>query len=298
MMNIPTELLRTLIAVVDLRSFTKAAHSLGVTQPAVSAQIKRLQVLLGYDLLDKSAPGGSLTPRGHEVVTAARRILALNDELLRSIGGGSKAETLRVSIPGDFAGARVPPVLARFRKRWPHVRFNVSAASFDRMVQQLMQGEIDLAIGVMKTKPAIEARHLWLDQAVWVRSAATRIDPHGPVPLVSFGEDCACRQSAVQALSRIGRECDFVFASRGIVSLEAAVVAGLGVMVLPRSRVELTSLAIWEDAPLPKLPQLYCGVFLREGDSRPELLELADDLAAVLRPQLQVADSGSARASG
>ena len=63
-MNIPTELLRTLVSVVDQRSFTKAAHSLGVTQPAVSAQVKRLQFLLGYEILDKSAPGVSLTPRG------------------------------------------------------------------------------------------------------------------------------------------------------------------------------------------------------------------------------------------
>src|SRR5262245_21803671 len=56
MTNIPTDLLRTLVSVVDLRSFTKAAHSLGVTQPAVSAQIKRLQQMLEADLLDKSAP--------------------------------------------------------------------------------------------------------------------------------------------------------------------------------------------------------------------------------------------------
>ena len=53
MQNIPTDLLRTLVAVVNLRSFTKAAQSLGVTQPAVSAQVKRLQFLLGYELLDR-----------------------------------------------------------------------------------------------------------------------------------------------------------------------------------------------------------------------------------------------------
>jgi DNA-binding transcriptional LysR family regulator len=68
MTNIPTDLLRTLVAVVDLRSFTKAAARLGVTQPAVSSQIKRLQCLLGGELLDRSVQGISLTPHG-EMVT-------------------------------------------------------------------------------------------------------------------------------------------------------------------------------------------------------------------------------------
>jgi len=297
MLNIPTDLLRTLVAVVDLRSFTKAAQSLGVTQPAVSAQIKRLQFLLGYELLDKSAPGVSLTARGQDVVNAARQMLSINDEIIRVGGGIPSTQTLRVGIPGDFAGARLPAALASFRKRWPHVRFNVGAASFEQMVRELKQGDLDLAVAVLKSEPAIQARHLWLDQAVWVRSDATRIESSGPVPLVSFGEDCACRHSAVQALARLGRECDFVFASRGIVSLEAAVVAGLGVMVLPRSRVELTSLSVWEDAPLPNLPELYCGIFLREGDTRVELEELADAIAAVLRPQLRVAEAGNAAAA-
>ena len=64
-------------------------------------------------------------------------------------------------------------------------------------------------------------------------------------------------------------------------------------MVLPRSRVAQTSLAIWEDAPLPELPELYCGIFLREGGNRPALEELADDIALVLRPQLEVTDGGT-----
>src|SRR5919198_2538060 len=116
MLNIPTELLRTLVSVVDQRSFTRAAQSLGVTQPAVSAQIKRLQFLLGYELLDKSAPGVSLLPRGEMVVPHARRMLAVNDQIAQLGGGRPRAQTLRVGIPGDFAGTRIPATLAQFRK--------------------------------------------------------------------------------------------------------------------------------------------------------------------------------------
>ena len=98
MMNIPTDLLRTLVAVVDLRSFTKAAQSFGVTQPAVSAQIKRLQFLLGFELLAESAPGVSLTPRGQEVVSGARRMLAINDQILNMTSGTPTVQALRINI--------------------------------------------------------------------------------------------------------------------------------------------------------------------------------------------------------
>lgn len=285
MMNIPTDLLRTLVAVVDLRSFTKAAQSFGVTQPAVSAQIKRLQFLLGFELLDKSAPGVSLTLRGQEVVKAARQMLSINDHILSLTSGGHAARTLRVCIGGDFIGARIPTLLANFRKRWPFVRFIVNGASFEQVQRGLQMGELDLAITVAKSEPSIPSRHLWTEPAVWVRSEATQIDPHLPVPLVSLGEDCSCRHVAVQALKRVGRNCEFVFTSRSIVGLEAAVLAGMGVMVLPRSRVADTGLMVWENAPLPTLSDLYCGVFLREGSNWTPLEELADEIGATLRPR-------------
>src|SRR5690348_406524 len=101
MTNIPTELLRTLIAVVDLRSFTKAAQSLGVTQPAVSAQIKRLQLLLDCELFDKSAPGVSLTSSGELLVNYARRILSLNDQIVEMAVPGLGVRPLRLGVPGD-----------------------------------------------------------------------------------------------------------------------------------------------------------------------------------------------------
>src|SRR3954464_1881825 len=104
MTNIPTDLLRTLIAVVDLRSFTKAAQSLGVTQPAVSAQIKRLQFLLGCELFDKSAPGISLTRNGESIVAHARRLLAINDEILTLSEPQLASRRIRMGTPGDLSG--------------------------------------------------------------------------------------------------------------------------------------------------------------------------------------------------
>src|SRR5215831_5665631 len=103
MSNIPTELLRTFVAVVDMRSFTRAAQSLGITQPAVSAQVKRLQQLLGGDLLDKSAPGVLLTLMGESVLGSARRLLAINDQILNLTAvPPAEPHIIRVGLPGNF----------------------------------------------------------------------------------------------------------------------------------------------------------------------------------------------------
>jgi DNA-binding transcriptional LysR family regulator len=287
MQNIPTDLLRTLVSVIDLRSFTKAAQVLGITQPAVSAQIKRLQSLIGHELLDKSAPGVSLTARGVALVAQARRLLAINDEILQASNGHSAVQTLRVGIPGDYSGSRIPVTLARFRLRWPDIGFTVTSGTSDSMLRALTQGDLDVVMAVTDTPPAMKPRHMWMRQAVWVRSDATRINPDGPVPLVSYGEDCACQRVAVAALSQAGRKCEFVFTSVSLTSLAAAVSAGFGVLVMPRGRALKNNLYIWDDAPLPPLPQLFCCIYVRDGESRTAADELADYLDADMRAEPQ-----------
>jgi DNA-binding transcriptional LysR family regulator len=279
MLNIPTDLLRTLTTVVDLSSFTKAAKALGVTQPAVSAQIKRLQSLLGYDLLDKRAPGVILTPRGEFVVNQSRRLLSINDDILRSTSGGRVSKTLRVALPGDYAGSRVPEKLARFRLRWPSINFIVSSASSEQILRDLAQGDLDVAMAVFDTPPTtIEPRHSWMREAVWVASPATRIDPKGPIPLVCYSDDCASQRVAVAAIRQSGRTCEFVYTSRSLVSLAAAVQAGFGVMAMPRGRASKKGLVVWEGPPLPKLPELHVGIYVREGGTSAEINDLADYL--------------------
>jgi DNA-binding transcriptional LysR family regulator len=297
MLNIPTDLLRTLVTVVDLRSFTKAAQALGVTQPAVSAQIKRLQFLLGYDLLDKSAPGVSLTGQGEVVVNHARRLLSINDDILQLTGAKEANRVLRIGIPGDYAGTRLPGILSRFRTRWPDVSFQVRGSRpLDKMLRDLQQGDLDLVIALTTSQLALEARHIWLEDTIWVRSRAiAELDPEAPVPLVSYGEEAVCHRIAVSGLRRAGRDFDVVFTSHSLISLIEAVDAGLGVMVVPRPRVARFRLVAWEDAPLPKMPQLYCSIFIREGGDRAVLEELADHMAAELdhnRPRPQPAESG------
>ena len=86
--NTPIELLRALVTVVDTGSFTKAADALNLTQSAISAQIARLGDLLGGSMFAKG-PGISPTKRGFLALKYARRMVAINDELLASAGSGS-----------------------------------------------------------------------------------------------------------------------------------------------------------------------------------------------------------------
>ena len=284
MTNIPTDLLRTLVAVVELRSFTKAAASLGVTQPAVSAQIKRLQFLLGGELFDRSTQALTLTPHGEMVVSYARRLLSINDQIV-DLGDPARPTELviRVGAPGDFVASVLSRTLARFRAQMPGVRFSVRTGSYEPLIRDLRQGELDLLV-CLSAAPPVDARHSWPEEVVWVRGKNVKIDLRRPIPLVSYGEKSLNRSLAVTALKSAGLEWEDVFTGPSLLSLSGAVSVGLGVMVLARRRVEPYGLVIWDDGPLPKLAKIYCGIYIRDGADRDAIEQLADQVADALRP--------------
>ena len=286
--NIPTELLRTLVTVVELRSFTKAAQSLGVTQPAVSAQIKRLQGLLGTELLDKSAPGVTLTSAGELVVNYARRLLSINDQILDFAAPRPASQTLRVGVTGDFTAANISHGLACFRARNSQLRFMVHSAMFDDLVRDMRDGSLDVVVWVSPTGPAFEARHCWTEELVWVRGATMQLDGVGVVPLASYGEECPFTRSMVAALNSINRDAELVLMGPSIAGLGAAVASGIGISALPRNCANLPGVTVWENAPLPKLPEFYCGIFVRPGGDADERNNLADTLAQALRLRSRV----------
>jgi DNA-binding transcriptional LysR family regulator len=278
MTNIPTELLRTFVAVVDLRSFTRAAQSLGITQPAVSAQVKRLQQLLGGELLDKSAPGVSLTPMGESVLGSARRLLAINDHILNmTTVPSAEPHFIRVGVPGSFVGDTFWRTVAKGRDGRPDVRFHVKSAASEALLREVREGELDVAIVVSGPGPHSDARFHWADALVWVRAPFTRIDPGVPVPLVGHGEKCFTHRQTTEALERAGRPYTLAFTETSVASLAAAVSAGLGVMALPRCLGQGADLTVWDDAPLPPLPAVVCNVCVRTGAD-----ETADRFAQAL----------------
>ena len=284
MTNIPTELLRTLIAVVDLRSFTKAAQSLGITQPAVSAQIKRLQGLLGTDVLDKSAPGVSLTSSGELVVNYARRLLSINDQIVDIAGPRRASKQITIGATGDFTARTIARGLTCSRTQRPDLRFVLHHAHIDVLLKDMREGGTDLVVWVSATGPVLDTRFYWTEPLVWVHSETTRIDPDRPVPLVTYGEECAFTRNAMAALRDAGREYELSFVGGSMLGLAAAVSVGFGVMALPRCRADVPGITTWEDAPLPKLHDTFCGIYVRGGAEVEEREQIAEALMEALRP--------------
>src|SRR4029077_12485173 len=123
---------------------------------------------------------------------------------------------------------------------------------------------------------------------------SSALDPARPVPLVSYGEECLFTRNAMLALSQAGRECELMFVGWSLLALGAAVAAGFGVMALPRGRADIPGVRIWENAPLPKLPNIFSGIYVRAGVASEEGEQIAETLAAALRVEPVVRPGQSA----
>jgi DNA-binding transcriptional LysR family regulator len=279
LLNIPTEKLRSLVALADLRSFTLAARSLGTTQPNISIHVRQLQQMFGCPLLDKSAPGIRLTPHGEMVVSKARRFFSIHDSMLHMIRGHEAGEPIRLGVPSYYAGRRVPATLIRFRQHRPDIKYRVTKGPVDEMLRNLEAGELDIALAIIPQESNHLARHIWAEELVWVHSDATKVDPEAPVPLVSYGDESACHRAATDTLDQAGLAYRCVLTSSDISILRAGVEAGFGVMALPRKRAIRNQLMIWDNSSLPELPQVYVAILVRgSGGNRNAIEELADYL--------------------
>ena len=100
--NVPIEIVRTVVAIAETGSLSKAGERLGLSQPAVSSQIKRLQSLIGGELFQRTANGTTATQLGKLALQQARKILEANDQLLRLAGNDAGQMPLRLGISTLF----------------------------------------------------------------------------------------------------------------------------------------------------------------------------------------------------
>ncbi|MGI9501569.1 MAG: LysR family transcriptional regulator, partial [Geminicoccaceae bacterium] len=121
LIDLPTSLLRTLITIVDLGGYTRAAEALGRTQPAVSLQMQRLESLLGTKLIESAGRDLRLTEAGETLLRYARQMLQLNDEAVAGFIRPSATGVLRIGLPTDYAVAFLQEALAGFAREHPDV---------------------------------------------------------------------------------------------------------------------------------------------------------------------------------
>lgn len=266
--NLDLDTLRTLITAHELGGFAQAADRLGRTPSAISLQMKRLQEELGTPLFRKHGRALRLTESGHTALGYARRMLALNDDLLQTMHGVTVAGTIRVGAPQDFA-ALLPDVLRQFSALYPRTQIELRIEGNGALMEALEKGQLDLSltIGFADRRDAVQLGEL---PVVWIASRAFRISD-APLPLAVLGPQCAFRRSALQMLEAGSMPHRIAATSPSLDGLWAALQGGLGItartaMHLPPQLVANTTLH-----RLPALPALPVALHRDPNATNPAL---------------------------
>jgi DNA-binding transcriptional LysR family regulator len=277
--NIPTELLRTFVAVYELGSFTKAAHLFDLTQPAVSAHMRKLESILGGDLIEKKASGINLTARGEQALKAARRLLAINDELVVTCGTQHPLQGIRLGIP-NISAEGLRSVIGAFRRETGHGRIRICCDHSIALLESIRSGYLDLAFLFAEKSEMKDAVTSWSEDLVWVRAPDLVLERGGVVPLISSPNWLLADRRASEALDRAKRRYEIVFSAFDGSSRIAAAAAAVGCMPLPRSHVP-ASLVIEDSGILPDMGPMTAGVIVREDLDAEQLRPVIAALRAV-----------------
>ncbi len=146
--KLDTKLLKTFLALADERSFTSAGKALGLTQSAVSQQIRLLERELGAELVIRSNKLVGLTSAGEILRQSAHRILENLDQARsliaeRSSDGGGN---LRVGVPTSLCGMLMPPVASAFHKRFPATHLTITTIDHADAVDALIRRDVDFVV--------------------------------------------------------------------------------------------------------------------------------------------------------
>lgn len=282
MKNLPTDLLRAFVTVVELGGFTPAAEWLGRSQPAVSLQIKRLEQLLGQTLLIRSGQQLELSRAGQLLFRYARQILALNDEAVAQFSKTSVSGKIHFGIPSEFATTLLPKIVGRFAQAYPNVTLEVTCALSKQLLAEVERRRYDLILA-LHDDPAMAGHNLVKeDELVWVTGSDHDAHLQSPLPLIAAPEGCIYRKRGIERLQESQRDWRIVYTIPDLTGIQAAIEEGLGVTVLARSTVPENLRVLKPTEKLPRLGKVGISLIDQSPEPGEAIARLMDFVKASL----------------
>ncbi|WP_018000970.1 LysR substrate-binding domain-containing protein [Paracoccus sp. N5] len=280
--NLPTDLLRSFIAVVELGGHSRAGAALGRSQPAISLQIRRLEELVRAPLLTQEGRSILPTPAGEALLSYAREMLRINDEAVSYFHRSDKTGVLRIGLPTDYAVAFLQGTLTRYIRDHAGVELEVHCDLSRELHQHLRSDDLDIIVAVMPTARMPYLSRMWSEQPIWAAAEDFRPAAHKPVPLGAHPEGCDYRARMIQALDAVERRWRIVYTGPGISGLQNAVRNGLCVTALTRATMLPGMRMLTEAEGFPALEPLRVGLFYKHPRLSAAGLQLVSDLVADL----------------
>lgn len=270
MSDLPIPLLRTFVVVSETLNLSAAAIRLHKAPSTVSMQIGRLESIVGGPLLERSLYGVRLTETGGELKARALQLLNLHDQIVGTFKNSKVNGQVRLGTHDQYATRTLVSVLESFVLSYPEARLEVvSDHRPHHLIQLLEDGKLDLAL-VEMPRPSQAGIPLFDDELVWIRSAAHQAHIKTPLPLALFADGCIHRAAATSALQALDVPYRIAFTSQSRAGVLAAIRAGIGIGIIPRSTLEDGYVIIEEGLPtlLQTQTTLFAAPELNEASSR------------------------------
>jgi DNA-binding transcriptional LysR family regulator len=247
-----TRQLAAFCAVVERKSFSQAAARLGVTQPAVSLQIRSLEQRLGRQLLDRSGRRVEPTEAGRRLYASAQRLLAAEDDLLEELADedeGIVTGTLELGASTGPGGTVVPLLLCEFQQSNPEVRVRLSVSDTQTVVQQVADRVLELGIvGAGRKHRGVVFEPFFRDEVVLACPAGhafagktISLEQLKSEPLIVMQEGAGVRQVIEDEFRQAGtrlRDLDVRLELGLQESVRSAVLGGHGITFISRLAIE------------------------------------------------------------
>jgi DNA-binding transcriptional LysR family regulator len=250
-MLMDTRQLAAFCAVVEKRSFSQAADKLGVTQPAVSLQVRALEERLGQTLLDRSGRRVEPTEAGLRLYRSAQRMLALEEQLYDEVAseGADLQGTLAIGASTGPGAHLVPLLLCEFQNAHPDLRVSLSIWDTQTVTDKVVERELELGIvGALRRHRSLEYEPLVRDEIVLAvppghpaAGGSISVEDLREETLIAMQEGAGVRQVIDEELRRAGlrvRELEPRLELGLQESVKSAVAGGFGVAFISRTAIE------------------------------------------------------------